>query len=213
MKKSFKKQIDNIKREIGVMANEFSYELSKQAEIDMINAHKQIIDNFYSAHDPKTYNRKEGLYNSIIPQGVNHGENSRSYEASVKIGSFRMDDHYRANPDIVFDLMWNRGVRGLPKRGTERILDKSYIWGLGKNKTYYNYGENPRYWENPFWSSTEDPYHNKFITVITMNGKTTSAGVPNQVMYEFVNNWDKFSGKISCKNIANKIKNKYSNKT
>lgn len=213
MKKSLKKQIDDIKRELGFIANEFSYKLAKQAETDMINAHKQIIDNFYSVHDPKKYNRKEGLYNSIIPQGVIHRENKMSYEAGVRIGSFRMEDHYRANPDIIFDLMWNRGVRGLPKRGTERILNKSYVFGFGKNKTYYDYEENPRYWENPFWSSTENPYHNKFITVITMNGKTTSAGVPNQVMYEFVNNWDKFSGEVSCKKISDEIKHKYSNKT
>ena len=213
MVKSFVQQIQNIKREIGVMANDFTYKLAKQAEKDMIDAHKQIIDNFYSAHDPNSYNRKEGLYDSIIPQEVEHTNQTRSYQATVKVGSFRMEDHYRANPDIIFDLMWNRGVRGLPKRGTERILNKSYVFGFGKNKTYYDYGENPRYWENPFWSSTGDPYHNKFITVITMNGKTTSAGVPNQVMYEFVNNWDKFSGKISCKKISDEIKHKYSNKT
>ena len=199
--KSYVQQFEDIKREIGMMANDFAHELAIQAEKDLISAHKQIIDNFYSAHDPNSYNRKEGLYDSIIPQGVHHTEKVRTYNATVKIGSLRMDDHYRANPDIVFDLMWNRGVRGLPKRGVNP-LEHSYSF-------YDNHFEEGQVWINPYWSSQGDPYHNKFITTITMNGKSTKEGVPNQVMYEFVDNWDKFSGKKLCNEVKKKIKNKY----
>ena len=202
MSKSYKQQLHDIKQEIGIMANDFAKKLAKQAENDMIAAHKQIIDNFYNAHDPNSYNRKEGLYNSIIPQKTEHDEfKSKTYSATVKIGSFNMEDHYRANPDIVFDLMWNRGVRGLPKRGINP-LEHSFSF---KGNSF----EKGEIWVNPYWSSTNDPYKNKFITTITMNSKTTNPGVPNQVMYEFVDNWDKFSGKKSCDEISKIIKRKY----
>lgn len=201
MSKSYIQQFQDIKREIGVMANEFANKLAQQAEKDLINAHKQIIDNYYAAHDPLSYNRQEGLYDSIIPQGVEHSEQSKTYNASVRVGSFKMDDHYNATPDIIFDLMWNRGVRGLPKRGVNPLSHSFTFRG--------NHFEEGQPWINPYWSSSGEPYHNKFFTVVTMNGKTTKKGVPNQVMYDFVTNWDVFSGKNACNEISKEIKNKY----
>lgn len=203
MSKSYRQQLQDIRREIGIIANDFSYQLAKKAEQDLKDAHKQIIDNFYSAHDPNSYNRKEGLYDSIIPQGVRHSDASKSNIASIVVGSFRMQDHYNtgATPDNIFDLMWNKGVRGLPKRGLNP-LEKSYCF-------YNNHFEQGEVWRNPYWSGFGEPYHNQFITAITMGGKTTKVGIPNNVMTEFVNNWDKFGGKQACNEVSKIIKNKY----
>jgi len=206
--KSYRKQLNDIKTEIGNIGTSFAIELSKQAHNDLIAAHKQIIDNFYAAHDPNSYNRKEGLYDSIIPQGINHHPSKKNtYQASIVVGSFKMDDHYRGDitPDNVFDLMWNKGVRGLPRIGLD-VLNHNYTW-LNK---LYDYGDNPRKWENPYWSGKNNPYHNIFLTRITMGKYTTKeASVPNIAMIDFVNNWKQANGLTACKKLYKEIKNKY----
>jgi hypothetical protein len=207
--KSYREQLNDIRTEIGNIATSFSKGLAEQAHEDLKAAHRQIIDNFYAAHDPNSYNRKEGLYDSIIPQGVNHSSNKKNtYEASIVVGSFRMDDHYRGDitPDNIFDLMWNKGVRGLPKIGMD-TLDHNYTW----LETFYDYGNNPRRWENPYWSGQDEPYHNIFLTKITMGSYTTKkASVPNIAMIDFVNHWKQANGKKACDKLYKEIKNKYS---
>lgn len=203
MSKSYRKQLNDIRTEIGNIATTFSSELSKQAHEDLIEAHHQIIDNFYAAHDPSSYNRYGELYNSIIPQGTNHvGVNT--YQTSVVVGSFRMDDHYNGDttPDNIFDLMWNKGVRGLPRVGSTP-LDHSYSF-------YNNHFEEGQKWVNPYWSGQNEPYHNIFLTKISMGGYTTNKEcTPHQAMSDFVKNWDKASGNETCKKVYKEIKNKY----
>lgn len=208
MGKSYRKQLIDIKNEVSNIGTSFAMEISKQAHKDLISAHHQIISNFYAAHDPNSYNRQEGLYDSIIPQGINHHPSkTNTYQVAVVVGGFNMNDHYRgdATPDNIFDLMWNKGVRGLPKKGTD-TLSHNYIW-LDK---FYDYGDKPRRWENPYWSGKDEPYHNIFLTKITMGKYTTpKEGTPHQVMSDFVNHWDKANGKGACKEAYKKIKNKY----
>lgn len=204
MAKSYRKQFNEIRTEIGNIGTSFAIELAKQAEKDLIKAHHQIISNFYAAHDPNSYNRQEGLYDSIIPQGINHhNSKSNTYQAGVVVGSFRMDDHYNgdATPDNIFDLMWNKGVRGLPKYG-QNPLSHSYSF----YNHHFNEGEK---WRNPYWSGTGDPYHNIFLTKVTMGSYTTKEGVPNVVMRDFVNHWKEANGLKACDKLYKQIKNKY----
>ena len=206
MSKSYRKQLIDIKTEIGNIGTSFAKGLAEQAHEDLRLAHKQIIDNFYAAHDPNSYNRREGLYDSIIPQGVNSTDKTNTYQASIVVGSFRMDDHYRGDttPDNIFDLMWNKGVRGLPKFGLD-TLRHNYTW-LDK---LYDYGDNPRRWENPYWSGKNEPYHNIFLTKIKMGNYVTKEGVPNVVMIDFVNHWIEANGLNACNKVYKQIKNKY----
>lgn len=207
MNKSYREQFNDIRTEIGNIGTSFAIGLSKQAHQDLIDVHRQIIDNFYAAHDPNSYNRQEGLYDSIIPQGVNHHPTkTNTYQASIVVGSFNMDDHYRGEitPDNVFDLMWNKGVRGLPRIGLN-TLDHNYTW----QGTFYDYGDNPRRWENPYWSGQDEPYHNVFLTKIKFGDYTTKLGVPNIVMMDFVNHWKEANGLKTCDKLYKEIKNKY----
>ena len=205
MSKSYRKQLNEIRTEIGNIGTSFAIELSKQAHEDLIEAHHQIIDNFYAAHDPSSYNRYGGLYDSIIPQGINHhSSKTNTYQASVVVGSFRMDDHYKGDitPDNVFDLMCNKGVRGLPRVGLTP-LDHNYSF-------YDNHFEEGEKWVNPYWSGQSEPYHNIFLTKISMGAYTTKKEcTPHQAMSDFVNNWDKASGKDACNRLYKKIKSKY----
>ena len=192
MNKSYRKQLNDIRTEIGNIGTSFAKGLAEQAHEDLRMAHKQIIDNFYAAHDPNSYNRREGLYNSIIPQGVNATSKTNTYQASIVVGSFKMDDHYRGNitPDNVFDLMWNKGVRGLPK--------------IGKSPA-----SNGEKWHNPTWISRYGERENVFRTSVTIGGYTSIEGTPSQVMDDIANHWSEANGEAACEKVLKKIKDKY----
>lgn len=203
MLKSFNEQLRKIKKEVERMAEDFAYDLAHQAEQEMRLAHKQIIDNFYKGHSTTSYHRRGGLYNSLIPQEV-YSIKSKSYNASIVVGSFNMKDHYRkgATPDNVFDLMWNQGIRGLPKQGTEP-LSKSFTF-------YGNHFEQGEIWVNPYWSGSDGPYHNLFTTTISIGKyKTKTPGTPADVMADFVEHWGMTNGIDACKRISNEIKNRF----
>ena len=190
--KSIYGQFREIETEIENMAKNISKELSKEVVEDLKDAHKKIMKNYYGAYTPSGKNKyvrtKNLMNNSIIPQSPIPSWDT--YDSGVVIGSFNMHDNYNISPDNVFDLMWNKGVRGLPKVGT-RTLD------------------NGERWHNPFWQSKYGERENVFRTSITIGGYTTKEGTPAQVMADITNHWKEASGEEACRKVVEKIKNKY----
>ena len=204
MSSSYRQQFKNIKADVGKIASKLTKGLAERAEKDLIKAHDQIIDNYYQAHDPSSYNRNHNLYNALI----NHKIKKRSftnikkgYTASIVVGNTDMNDIYRISTDVVFDLMWNKGVRGLLQHGNTP-LNKS--WTNPITGIHYSYeGEN---WLNPYWSGKGEPYHNVFITSISIGSYTTKIGIPNNVMKDFVLHWWQASGESTCEKLINNIR-------
>lgn len=209
---SYWKQIDDIKKDVKKMGKLFTSELAKKAEKDMIQAHNQIITQYYK-YSPSSYHRKSSgnLFYSIISHDFRHSNTANSHYATVKIGSSDMGDHTRrgydgVNQGNVFDLVWNEGIRGLPLEGeaplSQESVDKmnAIPWLAGRP---YHAGER---WRNPYWGAQ---YSNEFRPSISMNGYTTSNGKPNDVMYEFVENWNIASGEKYCEDIAEIIKSSF----
>ena len=190
--KSIYEQFRDIEKDVNNMARHISKELSKEVVEDLKDAHKQIMKNYYDAYTPSGKNRyhrtKNLMNNSIIPQSPI--DSWDTYDSGIVVGSFGMHDNYNISPDNVFDLMWNKGVRGLPKVGT-RILD------------------NGEKWQNPFWKSKYGERGNIFRTSITIGSYTTKEGTPAQVMADITNHWKEANGEKVCKKVIEKIKDKY----
>lgn len=181
-------QFREIESEVLKIAKTMASDLSKEVVKDLKEAHNQIMKNYYTAYTPsgsRKYNRTKNLYhNSIIPQDPIASWDM--YDAGVVVGSFRMNDNYNISKDNVFDLMWNKGVRGLPKIGT-RIL------------------ENGEKWHNPFWQSHYGEKGNVFRTSISISGYTTKEGTPAQVMADLTNHWAETCGIKYLKRLEQKV--------
>lgn len=202
---SYRQQLKNIKSDVGKIASNLAKGLAERAEKDLIKAHDQIIDNYYQAHNPSSYNRKHNLYNALINHTIkkrNRTIGGKVYTASVTVGNTDMNDIYRASTETVFDLVWNKGVRGLPHHGNT-LLTKS--WTNPITGIHYSYeGEN---WLNPYWSGKSEPYHNIFTTSIKIGTYTTKVGIPNNVMKDLVTHWWQANGDRTCDELINKMKN------
>lgn len=189
--KSIYKQFRDIEKEVMNIARNISKDLSKEVVKDLRNAHQQIMKNYYSAYTPSgrnKYVRTKNLYNnSIIPQDPI--DSWDTYDSGIVVGSFRMNENYNISKDNVFDLMWNKGVRGLPKIGLRTL-------------------ENGRKWYNPFWISKYGERGNVFRTSITIGNYTTKEGTPAQVMADLTNHWKEACGATACDRIVKKYKNK-----
>lgn len=198
---SYYEQINNIKQDVGRMAAEITRRLSEKAREDLISAHDKIITQFYAAHTPTSYHRHGigGLYYSLLPQPVMHS--GKKSIASISVGSTDMEDHYRTDPEVVFDLMWNHGVRGLPHHGN-KALTHTYTFPPGSSNVFHA-GEQ---WVNPYWSGENDPYHNIFLTNIRVGSYTSKTAIPHLVMCDIVEHWDKVSGKKLSSQLVNSIK-------
>ena len=130
------KQLQEIKKDVGKIANKITRGVARKALEDMEMAHSMIMIQYYSGYSPvNTYTyispksgakittngyRRTGNLgaNSIIPLGISQvGEHG--FKATVQIGSSGMSDYInnmgRTFPASgVFDLVWNNGNRGLP---------------------------------------------------------------------------------------------------
>lgn len=212
MDNSYWKQLDDVKQDLKKMSKTFTSELAKKAETDMIQAHDQIITQYYK-YQPNSYHRKSSgnLFYSIISHDSKHSNTANSHYAKVRIGSSSMEDHTRSgykgvNQGNVFDLVWNEGIRGLPSEGvaplSQESVDKmnAIPWLAGKP---YRAGE---VWRNPYWGSQ---YNNEFRASISINDYTTSNGKPDDVMNEFVENWNIASGEQYCDDIAEIIRSSF----
>lgn len=119
VRKSYKEQFKLIKEDVRQTTNKMTRDLAKEAKKDMEqSAHSIINDYYYSylkdTHEPKYYVRTHNLYNMFyinhpIEDGIANG-----HKASLTVASIGMFDNYRISPNVVFDLVWNQGHRGLP---------------------------------------------------------------------------------------------------
>lgn len=210
MSSSFYKQFRWLEKELKNTADELVSNISDSAEKDLIEAHDQIITNYYKKYpNPRYYHRKglNGLYATIIKH------TSKKGIARVLISSDEMSHHndYKGidRSDLIFDLMWERGIRGLPKKGSTP-LTHSFDWrGFdGKAKFPVNYGTEGQVWKNPYWN--QQKYKNEFRTKIRIGSFTsTKEGTPNLVMLDFVNTWGDKRGVEVCDDVANKMSKKY----
>lgn len=117
---SYSQKIKKIKEDIRVATDGIARDLSNKAKQDLTRAVKSIIDNFYESYKPEYYVRTNNLYNMIVPKTVDKYGSDNAFIASVSTMSVVMDDVYGKNskknitPDVIYDLMWNAGHRGLP---------------------------------------------------------------------------------------------------
>lgn len=132
--------INEIKRDVGKIANKIVYTVAIIAMDDLVKAHKNIMKSYYEGYTPVDhyfydYTDKDGVRHSGITHGYrrtyNLGENSRtpigvvrkgkhSCRAIINISSDNMEDYTnhvtgsQFPASSVFDLVWNKGIRGLP---------------------------------------------------------------------------------------------------
>lgn len=177
-------------------AQKLSHDLAEQAEEDMIKAHKNIVKDFYDSYSPTSYKRREVLYDTLI----NHKFYSRvkyNYFAKIEIGSSNMLDHYRTDPENVFDLFWNHGVRGLPPQGNN-LLNHTYWWKTSIGYIRFMKGTK---WRNYDW----DLEKHKNIFQTDINKEIDEKHKPHFAMREFINQWGKKHGQKLCEQIVNRI--------
>lgn len=188
MADTLNKQIKYIKDDVNNLGQKFTHELSKYVVDDLSNVFNQIVDNFYDAYpDPERYVRTHNLYNAILPQNPKP-QGKKGFSSGIVVGSFNMFDNYNISPDNVFDLFWNKGVRGLPKVGT-RVLDST--------------GEK---WSNPTWQSLYGEYENVFRTQVALGTYISVLGTPHQVMKDITEHWGNARGILACDEIYKKLK-------
>ena len=183
MADSLRQQVKTIKDDVNKIGKQFTRELSKYVVEDLTNTFKQIVDDFYEAYpDQDRYVRTHNLYNAILPQ--NPIEKGKGYSSGIVVGSFNMFDNYNISPDNVFDLFWNKGVRGLPEKGT-KILDST--------------GE---VWTNPTWGRCE----NIFKTQVALGTYISIVGTPHEVMKDITEHWGDAKGILVCDEIYKNLK-------
>ena len=195
--KPYWKQLEEIVKDLDKIKASFENGLAAAAEKDMIKAHDTIVSNFYAGHDPSSYRRlgdaSQDLYSTIADH--NHGRNQYGGYAMARISSEDMGPHGRARksrPDItkdnVFDLVWNEGIRGLPREGVTPLADTDDVW------------------HNPYWSGRGPDWHNVFRTQVRGLRGSTRMGTPRAVMDDFVNRWGYLNGSKHADDIARTIR-------
>lgn len=191
------KSLDDILNDVKLIKRDIPFEVGKVAKNDFELAHRIIVKEFYSSYSPNTYKRKnelEKVKSNVVSSGG-------KCVVNVSFGSFLMSGNYRRSPDDIFDLIWNRGIRGLPPQG-DNPLNKSFEYVVNGN--LINWGTEGEIWINPYWSGAGDPYHNKIKVKVVIDGISTSVGIPNKVMDEFADKWQKKGEKL-IDEIVNKI--------
>ena len=197
-------QIDKIVKDLHTIKDTFETELPKKAEEDLLAAHKSIITEYYSQYSPSTYRRKpngQNLMATLIKKKTKVGS------SKIVVGSDGMGSHGRKGykngaitEDNVFDLMWNQGIRGLPRVGSENIVHGPTWdgWWMG------HYHPEGQPWVNPFWSGEGDPWRNIYKARLL----GVPAGTPDDVMYNYVDKWAEIEGEAHADKIADKIRSK-----
>lgn len=109
---SYKKQIKDIKNDVRKIYDKLTRDLAKEAKDDMEKSFISIIDQFYDSYNPDYYVRTHNLYHMISKRPIYREDNG--HIATIATSSLFMFDNYNSSPDVVYDLMWNQGHRGLP---------------------------------------------------------------------------------------------------
>ena len=190
--------------EIGDFIKDFaarlSHDLAEQAEKDMIKAHDDIIDQYYSSYSPTSYHRhsNRNLYNTLFLHHIRPKASKTKYRASIYVGPIDMVEQYNTRAANIFDLVWIHGVRGLPHHGNLK-LDHDYIHPYNKEIRFQK-GEK---WENRYWDI--EKYGNVFIFYINVGDENTINAIPNLVMSDFVKRWGSGLGRNECERIVKGI--------
>ena len=110
--KSYKDQFKLIKQDVRKTYDSITRDLAKNARNDLIKSVYSVIEDFYETYNPKKYERTKNLYNMVSTRPVYRKDNG--HIASIATSSLFMYENYNASPEVVYDLMWNKGHRGLP---------------------------------------------------------------------------------------------------
>lgn len=136
---SIEKLIADIKQEVGKIGNTIAKGVAQVAQIELSDAHREIMNDYYAGYTPvKSYYyyhvTEDGKFYSGVAHGYRRTYNLRyksiktkdveksgnhSFKASVQIDSQNMSDYVNSTNHTfpaasVFDLVWNKGNRGLP---------------------------------------------------------------------------------------------------
>lgn len=188
MIKPISDQFADIKRESNQMAAALAKQVAETARKDLAKAQEKIIDNYYEDYSPSSYNRKGGLYKTLLERDKKVHGSDKSYTASIEVGTEDMGNHYgsHSRPDIgaenIFDLVWIDGIRGLPDHGD----------ATG--------------WVNQYYGAQ---WHSDCKLPLEYGGASIGAGTPNDVLEEFKNTWGETCGSKACDKAFNAVKNSY----
>lgn len=200
---SYFTQFDEIKKDLKKVQKEIVKHYSIQAEKDLIKAFDSLIDSFYSQYKPNSYNRKHNLYYALENHKCKYS-NGVTGIASIDVNPNDMNSVYRTNKENVFDLIWNKGIRGLPPRG-DHPVENSFSWrNPNTSSGWQYYSEGSDRWVNPYWSGYNEPYKNLFNVFADIRGYSIK-GKPRFAMQNFVDNWDATFNSSINKDIKNKI--------
>lgn len=195
---------NDILSDLRKIANDISNKMAQKAESDMNKAFDEIVSNYYSTYEPKRYHRHGigGLYKALIDSNVTNTETSHSRKAVMKVGSMNMPNYNKrvakyGGHDAVFDLIWNKGIRGLPQYGSTQL---SHSFTFSINGKLINSGTQGEVWKNPYWNQAE--YQNEFRTKISIGSKTTIEGTPHEVLEDYVTRWAKEIGSDYCDKLS-----------
>ena len=195
---------EDILLDLRKIANDMSNKMAEKAKSDMNKAFDDIVSNYYSAYEPNHYHRHGigGLYRALISSNITNTGDSHSRKAVMKVGSMNMPKYNKrvaryGGHDAVFDLIWNKGVRGLPQYGSTP-LSHSFVYSI--NDKVINSGEQGNVWVNPYWNQKK--YKNEFRTKIDIGSKTTVEGTPHEVLEDYVTRWAKEIGLDYCDKIS-----------
>lgn len=186
----YRQQINAIKKDVGMIAYKLSYGVAKIAREELIQIHSLLVNSFYSEYSPSSYVRGRQLAHTIDPKNISKFGEKR-YQASVDV---KPHGSYRHNENDVFDLIWNKGNRGLPPYGSSP-LQKSYVFAGHRF-------EQGQIWVNPYWG---DEYGSTYNVTAKLNSVSVSANTLDKAMLQFVDNWwTNFD--IACDKVASSIK-------
>lgn len=184
------KIVDDIKQDVGIIANKIARGAARIALQDLQEAHSSIMDEYYGGYTPVSsyyyYNKVYGKVwagqahgyrrtgnlrnNSIIPQQI-YPVGRHGFSAQILVGAMNMDDYINSTGRVfpaskVFDYMWNYGTRGLPPGNIGHIEEFSI---------------------------------NVFPVGVQISGS------PHEAMSEFVNTWGDQRGRQVADSVAHSV--------
>lgn len=112
--KSYSEQFNLIKKDIRKSYDGIVNDMSREAKKDLDKAATDIIYDFYNSRIPDYYIRTDNFKTSLIKNSITKYGQDNGKMAYVVLSSIPMDELYHAEKDFVFDVIWNRGIRGLP---------------------------------------------------------------------------------------------------
>ena len=192
-------QIDEIGDFIKDFASKLSHDLAEQAEEDMVNAHHEIIEDFYNSYSPTSYKRRKDLYDTLSLHKIYSTSTMglNRYRAKIVVDSSELSEHFRIDAKNVWNLMWIHGVRGLPPKGNNP-LEHTYYWKTSIGYIRFMKGME---WINFDWNL--EKHKNLFGTNI--NNELDTKHKPHFAMKKYIEQWGQKHGIKKCEETVKKI--------